>query len=80
MRYLPHSDAERAEMLGVIGATSIEALFSAVPAKALKTFDLNLPKHSPEYLVEAHMRALAGKNQAGIAPSSAVCRIEVFLD
>jgi len=65
MRYLPHSDAERAEMLGVIGATSIEALFSAVPAKALKTFDLNLPKHSPEYLVEAHMRALAGKNQAG---------------
>ncbi|MET3896956.1 glycine dehydrogenase subunit 1 [Devosia sp. UYZn731] len=65
MRYLPHSDAERAEMLGVIGATSIEALFSAVPAKALKTFDLNLPQHSPEYLVEAHMRALAGKNRAG---------------
>jgi glycine dehydrogenase subunit 1 len=65
MRYLPHSDAERAEMLGVIGASSIEALFSAVPAKALKTFDLNLPQHSPEYLVEAHMRALAGKNRAG---------------
>jgi glycine dehydrogenase subunit 1 len=65
MRYLPHSDAERAEMLGVIGATSIEALFSAVPAKALKTFDLNLPKHSPEYLVEAHMKALASKNRAG---------------
>ncbi|MDB5535688.1 MAG: aminomethyl-transferring glycine dehydrogenase subunit GcvPA, partial [Devosia sp.] len=42
-----------------------EALFSAVPAKALKTFDLNLPKHSPEYLVEAHMKALAGKNRAG---------------
>jgi glycine cleavage system P protein (glycine dehydrogenase) subunit 1 len=65
MRYLPHSDTERAEMLGVIGATSIEALFSAVPTKALKTFDLKLPKHSPEYLVEAHMRALAGKNRAG---------------
>lgn len=65
MRYLPHSDAERAEMLGVIGASSIEALFSAVPAKALKTFDLNLPQHSPEYLVEAHMKALAGKNRAG---------------
>ncbi len=65
MRYLPHSDAERAEMLGVIGVTSIKALFSAVPAKALKTFDLNLPKHSPEYLVEAHMKALAGKNRSG---------------
>ena len=65
MRYLPHSAAERAEMLNVIGAPNIDALFSAVPPKALKTFDLGLPVHSPEYVVEAHMRALAGKNHAG---------------
>ena len=65
MRYLPHSAAERAEMLNVIGAPKIDALFSAVPPKALKTFDLGLPVHSPEYVVEAHMRALAGKNHAG---------------
>jgi glycine dehydrogenase subunit 1 len=65
MRYLPHSDHERADMLGVIGAANIDALFSAVPKKALKNFDLGLPAHSPEFLVEAHMRALAGKNQAG---------------
>mgnify|MGYP001097822686 CR=1 FL=1 len=64
MRYLPHSAHERAEMLGVIGAPSVEALFSAVPASALKSFTLDLPAHSPEFLVEAHMRALAGKNHA----------------
>ena len=65
MRYLPHSAHERAEMLGVIGATDIEALFSAVPKSALKSFRLDLPDHSPEFMVEAHMRALANKNQAG---------------
>ena len=65
MRYLPHSEAERAEMLGVIGAANIDALFSAVPARALKSFDLGLPAHSPEFLVEAHMKALAAKNHAG---------------
>jgi glycine dehydrogenase subunit 1 len=65
MRYLPHSEAERAEMLGVIGAANIDALFSAVPARALKSFDLALPAHSPEFLVEAHMKALAAKNRAG---------------
>ena len=64
MRYLPHSAAERAEMLGVIGAADVDALFSAVPARAFKSFDLGLPAHSPEFLVEAHMRALAGKNRA----------------
>jgi len=64
MRYLPHSAAERSAMLNVIGATSVDALFSAVPAGALKSFDLDLPAHSPEYLVEAHMRRLAGMNHA----------------
>ena len=65
MRYLPHSAHERAEMLGVIGAADVDALFSAVPKSALKSFKLNLPNHSPEFMVEAHMRALANKNQAG---------------
>jgi glycine dehydrogenase subunit 1 len=64
MRYLPHSDHERIEMLGAIGATDIDALFSAVPRSALKSFKLDLPDHSPEFMVEAHMRALANKNHA----------------
>ncbi|PXA97397.1 aminomethyl-transferring glycine dehydrogenase subunit GcvPA [Nostoc sp. 3335mG] len=64
MRYLPHSAHERAEMLGVIGAADIDALFSAVPRSALKSFDLDLPAHQPEFIVESHMRALAGRNHA----------------
>ncbi|GHA30518.1 putative glycine dehydrogenase (decarboxylating) subunit 1 [Devosia pacifica] len=64
MRYLPHSEAERAEMLGVIGVDSIEALFGAVPEDLVAKRPLELPPHSPEYLVEAHMRQLAGRNHA----------------
>jgi glycine dehydrogenase subunit 1 len=64
MRYLPHSDHERAEMLGVIGASSVYDLFSAVPKSALQKTSLDLPAHSPEFLVEAHMRSLAAKNRA----------------
>jgi glycine dehydrogenase subunit 1 len=64
MRYLPHSAAERADMLAVIGATSAEALFAAVPRNALLGKPVALPDHSPEFLVEAHMRGLANKNHA----------------
>ncbi len=31
MRYLPLTDADRAEMLGVIGVDSVDALFRDVP-------------------------------------------------
>ena len=64
MRYLPHSDHERAEMLGVIGARSIDDLFVRVPERAYLKAPVNLPNHSPEFLVEAHMKALAGRNRA----------------
>ena len=64
MRYLPHSDAERADMLATIGVASAEALFSRVPAGALLDRPLDLPLHQPEYRVEAHMRRLAAQNRA----------------
>ena len=64
MRYLPHSNAERAEMLAVIGAASAEALFSGVPRSALRTKPVDLPAHSPEFLVEARLKVLAGRNHA----------------
>jgi glycine dehydrogenase subunit 1 len=64
MRYLPHTAAERADMLAVIGAASAEALFAAVPPAARLARPLDLPAHSPEFLVEAHMRALAARNHA----------------
>ena len=34
MRYLPLTPGDRAEMLGVIGAADIDALFIDVPAEA----------------------------------------------
>jgi len=64
MRYLPHSEAERAEMLAVIGAPTIEALFSAVPDGTWLTDKLDLPDHQAEFAVERHLRRLAGKNRA----------------
>ena len=64
MRYLPHSAAERAEMLAVIGAASENELFSAVPKAAFRTEPLDLPAHAPEFIVEAQMRAMAGRNHA----------------
>ncbi|MDR3476026.1 MAG: aminomethyl-transferring glycine dehydrogenase subunit GcvPA [Devosia sp.] len=65
MRYLPHTDTERAEMLAAIGVDGIEALFATVPESARLKSPLDLPLHAPEYLVEAHMRALAARNRAG---------------
>jgi glycine dehydrogenase subunit 1 len=51
-------------MLAVIGARAAEDLFAAVPRDALLRAPVDLPAHSPEFMVEAHMRALAGKNHA----------------
>jgi glycine dehydrogenase subunit 1 len=65
MRYLPHSEAERAEMLAAIGVPDIAALFAAVPEKARLRAPIDLPAHAPEYMVEAEMRALADRNRAG---------------
>ncbi len=63
MRYLPHSDSDRAKMLAAIGVDSVEELFSSVPDALMLRTPLDLPPHSPEFMVENHMRGLAGKNR-----------------
>ena len=70
MRYLPLTDADRAAMLGVIGATSIDALFADVPRELYLAGPIDgLPTHASELAVERHMAALAAKNlSAGEAP------------
>lgn len=69
MRYLPHSPADRAEMLAAIGASDSDALFAPVPAEVRANFTLALPDHQPEFAVEGHMRALAARNRtAGDGP------------
>src|SRR3982750_3067067 len=70
MRYLPLSDADRSEMLRVIGAGSIDELFKDVPEEARLTGPTHaLPMHASEMAVEGHMTALSRKNMvAGDVP------------
>ncbi|MFM5947837.1 MAG: aminomethyl-transferring glycine dehydrogenase subunit GcvPA [Novosphingobium sp.] len=70
MRYLPLTSENRTEMLGVIGASSVDDLFADVPAEARLSGPIaGLPNHASEMAVERHMAALAGKNvSAGSVP------------
>ena len=70
MRYLPLTDHDRSAMLNVIGASSIDALFSDVPESARLSGPVHgLPNHATELSVERHLSALARKNRpAGEGP------------
>ncbi|CAH0350537.1 MAG: aminomethyl-transferring glycine dehydrogenase subunit GcvPA [Sphingobium sp.] len=70
MRYLPLTDADRSEMLNVIGVSSIDDLFVDVPAEARLTAKIaDLPDHASELSVERHMGKLARQNMvAGDVP------------
>ena len=49
MRYLPLSDADRSDMLKVIGAASVDDLFRDVPEEARLTGPIrDLPMHFVE--------------------------------
>jgi len=63
MRYLPLSDADRQQMLSVIGAGSVDDLFVDVPAAARLTDSIEgLEDHASELAVERRLSALAGRN------------------
>lgn len=70
MRYLPLTNADRAEMLRVVRAPDIDDLFTDVPAEARLTGPIEgLPAHASELAVERHMSALAARNvSAGSVP------------
>jgi glycine dehydrogenase subunit 1 len=64
MRYLPLTPDDRARMMDVIGAPSIDALFADVPASARLTDLVDLPLHMGELEVERAMSGLAKRNRA----------------
>ncbi|CAN5480813.1 aminomethyl-transferring glycine dehydrogenase subunit GcvPA [soil metagenome] len=65
MRYLPLTDTDRAAMLDVIGAGSIDDLFVDVPVEARLSAQIaGLPDHASELAVERHMGKLARQNMA----------------
>jgi glycine dehydrogenase subunit 1 len=62
MSYIPHTEAERQQMLATIGVTTIEDLFDAVPASH-RFPRLNLPDAMSEMEILAEMQALAEANE-----------------
>jgi glycine dehydrogenase subunit 1 len=69
MRYLPLTPADRADMLAVVGAGSIDDLFVDVPAAARLSGLLDLPLHASELAVERALGRLAARNRpAGAGP------------
>jgi len=75
MRYLPLSEADRSEMLRVVGTGSIDDLFRDVPQQARLDGPIHgLPSHASELAVERHMTALSRKNMvAGDVPFFVGC-------
>ena len=69
MRYLPLSEADRRDMLAVIGEKSVDALFRDVPESAREAAKFDLPGHAGEIEVSRTLAALAAKNMpAGAGP------------
>ncbi|MBS0295522.1 MAG: aminomethyl-transferring glycine dehydrogenase subunit GcvPA [Proteobacteria bacterium] len=69
MRYLPLSAEDRAEMLAIIGAKSIDDLFVDVPQAARRSGTVDLPGFKSELEVERALTALSNKNvPAGSVP------------
>jgi len=62
MRYISNTPAQQREMLGVIGADSIEQLLIRIPAKARLSRPLAVPAAMAETDLVRHLRALAGQN------------------
>jgi glycine dehydrogenase subunit 1 len=64
MRYLPLTEPDRADMLAVIGAASLDALFEDVPVSARLDRPVDLPGFQGEAEVERQLARLAAKNRA----------------
>jgi glycine dehydrogenase subunit 1 len=61
MTYIPHTDADRAEMLAAIGVEQVEDLFDDVPA-ACRFPQLNLPEPLSEMEIMAELQAISEEN------------------
>jgi len=62
MRFLPHTDVDRADMLARIGVTSVDALYTDVPEEKLLSGLVDLPTTKSELEVERHLGRLADRN------------------
>ena len=63
MRYTQLTNSDVDEMLGVIGAKSIDSLFSTIPEKLRLKGDLDIPPGLSELEMLADAEALAARNK-----------------
>ena len=61
-KYIPATDAERAEMLKTIGAGSVDELFEDIPAQVRLNRPLDLPPALSDPELIAQLRAIAERN------------------
>lgn len=69
MSYIPHTDAERREMLETIGVSSIEELYEDVP-KGFRYPELDLPERVSEMEVAEELQLLS---EANLSTQQATC-------
>lgn len=62
-KFFPHTKTDIKEMLQVIGANSVDDLFSAIPQKLIMRSSYNIPNALSDYNLETHMSSLATSNQ-----------------
>ncbi len=62
MRYIPHSDAERAALLAAVGAGSIDDLFATVPREVYRKVPADLPPAMSEVEIRREMGAMAARS------------------
>ena len=67
MRYLPHTEAEIAQMLEAIGTPSVDALFAPIPEADRLGRPLNLEPALDEATLMRHLTELAQKNSISIS-------------
>jgi len=65
--YCPHTPEEIAEMLSVIGVSSVEELFAPIPSE-LRAKTFNLPPGLSEFETYARMQAIVADNNAQPTP------------
>ncbi|WP_423800644.1 aminomethyl-transferring glycine dehydrogenase subunit GcvPA [Neobacillus sp. SAB-20_R2A] len=61
-RYLPDTKEDQAEMLELLNASSVDALFEDLPEEIRLDGELNIPEAVPEPLLLKKMQQLAGQN------------------
>ncbi|MDK2836330.1 MAG: glycine dehydrogenase subunit 1 [Thermosediminibacterales bacterium] len=62
MRFIPHTEEDKKNMLDAIGAKSIEELFDDIPENIKLKRDLNLPMPLAELELKKHLKELGEKN------------------